>query len=130
MADAEIANLVEIRRRLGEDERADALRALRRIGDGGDDEDLADTAMRDEALAAVEYVMAVALDCGGLRAAGIGAGIGFGETKAAEHLAAREERDVALLLLCAAEVHDGRRAERRVCRHGEASGCVDFRKLL
>jgi hypothetical protein len=118
---------LEIARLLGQDERRDALRTRRRIGDGRDHEHLADAGVRDEALRTVEQVVAVLLHRRGAGAAGIAAGRLLGEAEAAEHLPRREQRHVALLLRLRAEVHDGRRAQRRVRRNGDAVRRVDAR---
>ena len=75
--------------------------------------------MGDEALAAVEEVIAVLLHRRGTRAAGIASCAFFGKAEAAEHLATGQQRDVALDLRRGAEVDDGRGAERRVRGDGD-----------
>ncbi len=85
--------------RLGEDEGRDpASRPEPGVGDRGDDEDLADAAVRDEALGAVEEVVVALPHRGRARTAGVAPGSLFGESESAHHLPGGEEGDVALLL--------------------------------
>src|SRR5262245_51874825 len=95
-----------VARRLGEDEGADALRSLLRVGDCRDHEDLADAPVRDEPLYAVEQVRVSFSTGSGPRAARVASRVRLGETEAAHHLSAREERHVSLLLLVRAEPDD------------------------
>src|ERR1044072_1328141 len=57
VADADLLRDLDVARFLREYKGADAARALRSIGNSGDDEDLADASVRDEALDAVENVV-------------------------------------------------------------------------
>ena len=83
MADARGGGALGVVRLLGEDERADALRALRRIGNGRDDEDLANAAMRDESLHAIQHVAVAVTHRGAARPAGIAARLRLGEAETA-----------------------------------------------
>ena len=95
-----------------------------------DDEDLADAAVRDESLRAVQHVAVAAAHRGRARAAGVAARLGLGESEAAHDFARREQRHVAALLLRRAELHDRRRAERRVRGDRERVRRVDLRQLV
>src|SRR5690606_37586235 len=106
MPHPDLRRALEVTGFLVQDEAPDALRALRGVGHGGDNEDLAHASMRDEALRAVEDVLAALLHGARLRAAGVGTGIGLRETEAAKHAAARQARHEARPLGVVAEVHD------------------------
>ena len=130
MADAKHAALLEVAALLVQDERRDALRALRRIRDRRDDEDLADPGMRDEPLGAVQQVVAVLLLGRGPRATGIAAGAFFREAEAAEHLAAGQQRYVLLDLRPGAKAQDRGRAKRRMRADRDGVRGADFRELF
>ena len=68
--------------------------------------------------------------CDSARAAGVGAGFGFGERPAAEFFALRERHDVFLALRLGAEFIDVVGAERIVRGHDESDGAIDARELL
>ena len=130
VTDADLRGLVEIRRLFRDDERADAARAGRGIGHRGDDEDLADAAVGDESLGAVQQIAVAATHRRRARAAGVAASLGLGESKAAHDLSRRQQRHVAALLLRGAELDDRRGAERRVRGDRERVRRVDLRQLV
>ena len=111
----------------------DALGALPRIGLGDDDDQVGVLAVGDEGLRAVEDVAVALLHRGGADALQVGAGAGLAHGDGADHLAAGELGQPALLLLLGAEAQDvgrddagmQRRAER--IHAGEAVGAVDDR---
>ena len=101
-----------------------------RLGPRGDDEDLAHAGVGDEDLGAVEDVVVALVDRGGGGAAGVAARAGLGEPEPAQHLARREQRHVAPLLLLGAELDDGRGAEVGVRADGERVARVHLGHLV
>ena len=130
MAHAELAALVEVHGVLGDDEAGDALAALARLGPRGDREDLADPGVGDEHLGAVEQVVVALVHRGRGGAAGVAPRAGLGETESAEHLARRQQRHVAPLLLFGAELDDGGGAEVGVGADGERVARVHLGHLV
>ena len=108
----------------GHDEGADALLAGGLVGDGHDDGHVAVLAAGDELLDAVEHVVVAVAHGGGLQPAGLGADMRLGQAEGAEHVAARQRLEEALLLLGIAIGHQDR-AHRAVvdADHG-AGGAV------
>src|SRR5207253_8762642 len=98
-----------VARVLGENERADPVRSLARTRDGSDDEDLANAAVRDEALTAVQDVAIALPDGGRLGPRGVAARVRLGQPEAAHHFSCRERRDVLLDLRIRTEANDRRR---------------------
>ena len=100
------------------------------MGNCGDDEDLADAAVGDEDLGAIQDVTVPFLDRCRLGAGGVAACAGFGEAEAAQHFARGEQRHVALLLCVGSEVDYRRRAQS--CVSGDSDGVrgVDFGHLM
>ena len=101
-----------------------------RLGPRGDAEDLAHARVGDEDLGAVEHVVVALVHRGGGGAAGIAARARLGQPEPAQHLARREQRDVALLLLLGAELHDRRGAEVGVRADGEGMTRVHLGHLV
>jgi hypothetical protein len=109
---------------------ADAPPLLAGIGHGEDDHHVGLGALGDELLGAVDDPM-VAVEPGRrLEVGRVGAGMRFGQTEPAEHLATGHGLEPALLLLLRAEL-EKRHADHRVL-HGQHAGdaAVDGRNLL
>src|SRR6266699_1094219 len=85
-------------------------------------EDLAHAGVRDEDLRAVQDVVVAPVHGGRLGAARIRSGPGLGQTKPAEHLARREKRHEAPLLLVGAEID--RKSTRLNSSHVRSSYAV------
>ena len=100
-----------------------------RIRLGPDDGDIGDVAAGDPHLRAVDDPVVPVSNRVGSHRAGIGAGVGFGQSKAAEDLAGSHSRQPALLLLLRAERPDGKHAERALHRHEAAGSAVSGLQL-
>ena len=113
----------------------DALGALLRIGLGDDDDQVGVLAVGDEGLRAVEQVAVALLHRRGADVLQVGAGAGLAHGDGADHLAAGELGQPALLLLLGAEAQDVGRDDPGMQRRaegvhaGEAVGAVDDRLM-
>jgi hypothetical protein len=115
---------------LSENERGDSLRAELWIGHSSDDEDFADSTVRDEDLRSVEDVVPVLPNCGRACSGSIASGGRLSEAKAPEHTAVSEKRHISFALLVRTEIHYRRSAERRVCGDCDSVRGVDFGHLV
>ncbi|MCY1293626.1 hypothetical protein D9M70_428910 [compost metagenome] len=114
----------------GHDEGADALLAGLRVGDREDDHHSSMAAGGDELLGAVQHVVVTVAAGAGAQVAGIRPGLGLGEGEGADHLAAGQGTQEALLLLLAAVLEDGHAAHRVVHAHDGGAGAVTGGDLL
>ncbi len=102
-----------------DDEAADPL-----LGPRPDDGDIGDSTVGDPHLRAVEYpIAAVPLGVCPHRS-WVRAGVGLGETEAADHLTGGHPREPLLLLLLRAEPPDGEHRQRTLNRDEAAGPCV------
>ncbi len=100
------------------------------IGDGENDHRAGMLARRDELLGSIEHVVIAVAPGAGAQAAGIGAGLRFGEGKGADLLAARQRAKEIALLLVVAETQDGHATHRVVHAHDGRAGAVTGGDLL
>ena len=112
-----------------DEERGDARVAGIRIGLREDGVEVRDAGVRDEALAAVEDVLVAVADRGRPHRGRVGAGAGFGQRVGGQPLAARELRQVLLLLLLRPGELEAERAEL-LHREQQAARRADLRDLL
>ena len=114
-----------------DDEGGNAVVALALVGHGEDDEGGGNVAVGDEALAAVEDVVAVlVLDSGGLLAGGVGTGAGLGQTERADLAAGQKVRQILHLLLLGAVLENGSAAEGGVGGNDNSGGAANLSELL
>jgi hypothetical protein len=113
-----------------DDEHADALAALAAVGVGGDEAVVADGAVGDEVLAAVEDVAAVLLLGAGREAGGVGAGVRLGDRVGADDLPGDAARQVLLALRVGAELVDREGGEVGVGVHRGGDPGAHLRHLL
>jgi hypothetical protein len=98
----------------------DALGTLLRIGLGDDHDQVGVLAVGDEGLGAVENVTIALFHRGGAHVLQVGAGARLAHRDGADHLAARQLRQPALLLLLGAEPPDVGRDDAGMQRRAEA----------
>ncbi len=116
----ELAAAPEALRIVGLDhEQRDALGAGLRIGLGDDDDQIGVLAVGDEGLGAVEHVAVAGFLRRRAHALQIGAGAGLGHGDGADHLAGRELRQPALLLIFGAVVKNVGRDDPGMQRRAE-----------
>ena len=113
------------------DEGGDAVVALALVGHGEHDESGGNVTVGDEALAAVEDVVAVlVLDSGGLLAGGVGTGAGLGQTERADLAAGQKVRQILHLLLLGAVLENGSAAEGGMGGNDNSGGAANLSELL
>ena len=113
------------------DEGGDAVVALGLVGHGEHHESIGHVAVGDEALAAVEDVVAVlVLDSSGLLAGSVGTGVGLSQTESADLAAAQQVGQVLPLLLLGAVLINGSAAQRGVSGNDNSSGAADLGQLF
>ena len=113
------------------DEGGDTVVALALVGHGEHDESGGNVTVGDEALAAVEDVVAVlVLDSGGLLAGGVGTGAGLGQTERADLAAGQKVRQILHLLLLGAVLENGSAAEGGVGGNDNSGGAANLSELL
>ena len=113
------------------DEGGDAVVALGLVGHGEHHESIGHVAVGDEALAAIEDIVAVlVLDSGGLLAGSVGTGVGLGQTERTDLAAAQQVGQVLPLLLLGAVLINGSAAQRGVSGNDNSSGAADLGQLF
>ena len=113
------------------DEGGDTVVALALVGHGEHDESGGNVTVGDEALAAVEDVVAVlVLDSGGLLAGGVGTGAGLGQTERADLAAGQKVRQILHLLFLGAVLENGSAAEGGVGGNDNSGGAANLSELL
>ena len=114
-----------------DDEGGNAVVALALVGHGEDDEGGGNVAVGDEALAAVEDVVAVLiLDSDGLLAGSVRAGAGLGQTERADLAAGEKVGQILHLLLLGAVLEDRGAAQGGMSGDDDRGGAADLRQLL
>ena len=114
-----------------DDEGGNAVVALALVGHGEDDEGGGNVAVGDEALAAVEDVVAVLiLDSDGLLAGSVRAGAGLGQTERADLAAGEKVGQILHLLLLGAVLEDRGAAQGGMSGNDDRGGAADLRQLL
>ena len=116
----EVAAALEARRVALDDEHADALVALRRVGLDRGHEQVAVDAVRDERLRAVDDVVVAVADRLRLDAGEVGPGAGLGHRDRGDERAVGDARQPALLLLLVAVLEEVRQADVVVQRQADA----------
>ena len=105
--------------------------ALALVGHGEDDEGGSNVAVGDEALAAVEDIVAVLiLDSSGLLAGSVGTGAGLGQTERADLAAGQQVGQILHLLLLGAVLENGGAAQGGVGRNNDRGGAANLSELL
>ena len=112
------------------DEGGDAPGADVRSGDGENHIGVRLGSVGDEDLAAVKEVVIPLVQRGGLRAAGIGAGVGLRQAEGADFLALGQRDQIFLLLLLGAVGENGPRAEGDMGGKDHARAAVHTGQLL
>ena len=120
----------EARRPFFHDERRNAFGAGRAIGDGDDDEDIPDAAVRGEGLRAVQHPASARARRRRPHRRGVAARGRLGQAPRADLLAAGERHEVCVLLLLGAEQEDVSRAESVVRGDRERDARIDARELF
>ena len=114
-----------------DDESGNAVVALALVGHGEDDEGGGNVAVGNEALAAVEDVVAVLiLDSDGLLAGSVRAGAGLGQTERADLAAGEKVGQILHLLLLGAVLEDRGAAQGGMSGNDDRGGAADLRQLL
>ncbi len=124
---------LEAGRSLLDHESREAMMAVslgRLVGDGENHAHVGVVAVGAESLGSVQHPLVFHPHGRAARAAGIGAGAGFGERPGADEVAGRQPGNVLPLLLLVAGDKDVVGAERGVRGHDDANRAVDARKLL
>ena len=101
-----------------------------RIGDREDDQHAGRPAGGDELFRSAQHPVVAVAARAGLQRAGVGAGLRLGQREAADHLAARQGPEIALLLRLRAEAQDRQAGDGIVDAHDGGARAVAGRDLL